>query len=238
MSDFNKVFEKLCYMNDNTIVFLDFLDYMIAGFNINPNYKWGLRGKYGDDEKNLFFSLFQELVKETREKLDSGEDYFDYLGLFYEEHVKSGAKASARGQFFTPQTVSDLLSQLATSDDEVDVRHVYDCCAGSGRLLLAHHARRPLDIIHAEELDDVAARMCVINFMLHGVKGSVCCVNSLSRDFYWGFKTNEMIDVLDGVPSCMDIDEEWMANVFIGVPVGSKEEDEGVVLNTGQTTLI
>lgn len=227
------IYGKMLGRNDGYQVFLDFLDWVIANFNINPHFKFKWRGKYSDEEKGMFFKLFTELVKEISEALDKGKGYYDFLGEFYEDTVQSSYKASNMGQFFTPHDVSDLMVRLV-NDGHDEVRSVYDCAAGSGRMLLAHHAECPEDIIVAWELDEVSAKMCVINFLLHGVRGSVCCMNSLSREFYFGFKVNEMMEYgMCGVPHLMDVGCEAEASVFMGV-----ESVVFEVKQSGQTTLI
>lgn len=45
---------------------------------------------------------------ETRIK--EGYKWFDFIGYFYEETVKSSSKASNMGQFFTPHDVCDLMT--------------------------------------------------------------------------------------------------------------------------------
>ena len=53
----------------------------------------------------------------------------------------SRGKASRTGQFFTPQSVSDLVAMIGTQKAE-DHGTVHDCAAGSGRLLLAHYMEK------------------------------------------------------------------------------------------------
>ena len=245
MSKFSEIFEDMSRVNDRTIVFMDFLDFVIAGFNINPDYEFKWRGKY-DDGEGKFYELFQELVKELEDKLSSGEPYYDFLGDFYEEVVQAKAKASSMGQFFTPPEVSTLLSRLAIEDDDEEVKRVYDCASGSGRLLLAYHSMKPDHIIIADELDEVSAKMCTINFILHGVRGAVRCMDSITQEFYFGFKTNEMMEYgANGSPHCMDISELHHALVFFGESYGEivQLKDDGdtggsEVVPAGQTTLI
>ena len=65
---------------------------------------------------------------------------------------------------------------------------VNDCACGSGRLLLAHYieksrtdhsAGRRFRYI-AQDSDPLVCKMCVLNFMAHGMYGEVICQNTLS----------------------------------------------------------
>ena len=117
--------------------------------------------------------------------MERGE-WLDVFGILYEEMYLSRGKASRTGQFFTPQSVSDLVAQIGTQKAE-DHGTVNDCAAGSGRLLLAnymekskldHKAGRRFEYV-AQDNDPIACKMCALNFMVHGMYGRVECRDTL-----------------------------------------------------------
>ena len=244
--EFEKEFNKLTYAHEVSIVFNDFLDYVIDLFTINPDTKLFNYKKYTEKEYEYFNNMFRELVFWTQEALEH-RPFFDGLGTFYEDIVQSKYKAGTSGQFFTPADVTRLMTELVTPEKGPveEVKRVYDCACGSSRTLLSHHAQRPYDICVGWDLDSTSVKMSVINFLLHGVKGSVCQMNSLSLEFFTGFKVNEFIDL--GMPftvyQCQDLRE---SQIFIGDnnynALSVREADEQIVeeimKETVQTTLI
>ena len=255
INKFKEVFEELSRTYENTIVFNDFLDYTIDQFLINPEKdRLFSYNNYTEKDYELFFELFSCLVQAMEEKLKTAA-WFDIIGYFYEEVVQSEFKGKDMGQFYTPISVTNLLSELATNNEEItqdknDIHFAYDPAGGSGRTLLAHHNKRPYDLCFSADLDSTSVKMCVINFILHGVKGSVAHMDSLEMKFYDGFKVNEFIDY--GTPMsvqrCNSLKECY---VFTGVKSNAPKEivtktPDKVTVNsepvtekaTGQTTLL
>ena len=112
--------------------------------------------------------------------------WLDVFGSLYEEMYLSRGKASKTGQFFTPQSVSDLMARVSGLGAG-DHGKVNDCAAGSGRLLLAHYmdkskmdhsAGRRFEYV-AQDCDPIACKMCALNFMVHGMYGRVECRDTL-----------------------------------------------------------
>lgn len=240
---FDKTFNKLCYTREPSIVFEDFLDFVIDQFLINPSLKYFNYSKYSEKEYELFFDLFKELINKLDLELNNGKKWFDVLGYFYEAEVKSKMKASNMGQFFTPIDVCDVMAELTLNpkEDNSEVKSCYDMCCGSGRLLLAHHSKRPFDICLGQDLDITSCKMAVINFILHGVKGSISHMNSITLDWFNGWKVNEMIDY--GVPfTIMECNSESETYCFIGHNKKKEKveikKDKPVCKQTGQTVLM
>lgn len=213
---FDKTFSKLCYTREPSIVFEDFLDFSISQFLINPDKNYFRHENYSEDEQVLFFELFKELVLAQQKELKNHE-WFDMIGLYYEECVQSKMKAKNAGQFYTPMDVCNLMAQMNICDfnyDSSEVVDCYDCACGSGRTLLAHHILRPYDILHGADLDITSCKMTLINYILHGVKGSVNHMDSLTLKWFNGWKVNEFIDA--GIFSIMECENESQTYCFIG----------------------
>ena len=198
MNKFEKIFENLCRQHDPNVIFNEFLDYCIdINLFTTINQNLDFKGREQD-----YFEMFKEWVKITNEHLDednleinSGNNgWYDYLGIFYENTVQTKYKAGARGQFFTPADVCQLMTEL-TIDKEKDYSHkfVNDCCCGSGRFLLAGHNILPNAIMIGSDLDDMACKMTVLNFYIHGVRGSVLHQNTLTLETFQAWRINNYL---------------------------------------------
>lgn len=231
MSEFEDIFNEICYTKEASAVFTDFLNYCIDQFLVNPGKQYFPYDKYTVEEKMMFNSLFEAYILTMNEKLQS-HDYYDFLGEFYEDIIISKYKAGSRGQFFTPVTVTRLMAELTYHNQRLtdDPCTCYDCACGSGRTLLSWHKLRPQDICVGWDLDEQAAKMCVVNFLMHGVKGSVVWCNSLSYDFFDAWKVNEFPFTV------MKVNGFRESTVFIGYDKSrnSSINDE----DTGQTVLL
>lgn len=167
----------------------DFLDFCLELFSIKA-FKGGMQ-----DYATYMFKVSQKSQKYTElalqwfsdvaDAMDRGE-WLDAFGTLYEEMYLSRGKASNKGQFFTPQSVSDLMAQLTSSKEQTSGT-VNDCAAGSGRLLLSHYieksklnhsAGRRFEYI-AQDSDPIACKMCALNLMAHGMAGKVICQDTL-----------------------------------------------------------
>lgn len=203
----------------NLSVFEDFLDYTIGSVCINnqPDPSWGKRYTASDNEK--FFAIMRTLFVVVAERLEKAE-WYDPFGDVYMALVPKGG---ARGQFFTPPSVCDLMATIQCRD-EPQGRYlgvwgtramVSDPTAGSGRNLLAAHAlflrngwREPYLV--AEDVDFLCCKMAALNMMLHGCFGEVVCHNTLTepKEVRHGFIINEAMHPFpSGVPSIRKCDD-------------------------------
>lgn len=133
-------------------------------------------------------------LNDVSQAMNRGQ-WLDVFGMLYEDMYLTAGKASKTGQFFTPQSVSDLMSTIIAqgknqaSSAKVEGRRVNDCAAGSGRLLLAHYmevskldhsAGRPFVYI-AHDSDPLVCKMCALNMMIHGMNGTVICQDTMAQ---------------------------------------------------------
>lgn len=167
----------------------DFCDYLIKFFSIDA-FKAGT-AEYSQHvlsctKKNPDFAGLALLwLDDVKTAMERGE-WLDVFGILYEEMYLSRGKASKTGQFFTPQSISDLMARIRTLRVG-DYGKVNDCAAGSGRLLLAHYidkskldhsAGRRFEYV-AQDSDPIACKMCALNLMAHGMYGRVECRDTL-----------------------------------------------------------
>ena len=243
VNGFEKTFDKLTNQHDPNTIFNEFLDYSIdinLFTTINQNLDFKGREKY-------YFEMFTEWIKITNDALNnpsnhinsSKNGWYDYLGIFYENIVQTKYKAGARGQFFTPADVCQLMTEL-TIDREKDYSNnfVNDCCCGSGRFLLAGHSLMPNGIMIGADLDEVACKMSVLNFYSHGVRGSILHQNTLTGEFYHAWRVNNYL--YHGLPiPHIELVNQREAYNFIGVNSNVKPvELREPVKETVQTKLM
>ena len=238
---FEKTFEKLTHTQDPTRIFDEFLDYSID-INLFTLKKQELDFK-GREEQ--YMTMFQEWVFLTNEKL-SQEDtigWYDYLGEFYESVIQSKFKAGNIGQFFTPSHVCEAMAEMTMMGKPSDGM-INDCCCGSARLLLAGHKHDPKAICIGQDLDSVSVKMAALNFYIHGVRGSVLHMNSITNEFFGGYKVNQYLGYGLPLPHIELLHSYEDAFHFFGEGFNKSIEEEQIVeLNpsgkeTVQTTLI
>ena len=194
MSKFNKIFERLAMVNDRSIIWNNWLDYCI-NLNLLSTQKYEIDFKGNEKEYAEMLSCWLlELNKELENK-----PYYDMLGLFYEELVTSHVKSKNIGQFFTPDDVTKLMTDLTLNGGTLPNQMCNDCACGSGRMLLSAHVQSKGDLICiGQDLDEVSCKMAVLNFWSHGVIGSILHQNTLTREFYQGWRVNNYL--YHGIP--------------------------------------
>ena len=139
----------------------------------------------------------------------------DILGPTY--MARGGRWQQLGGEFYTPQSVSDLMAQMIISKDDV-MRHVAErrpcqiCepACGSGGMILAvgkvFAEHRPWMWVTAVDLSKTAADMTFIQTTLHGIPARVIHGNSLSAEC-WGVWRNvwwEKVGARRGEPVLAD----------------------------------
>lgn len=176
----------------------DFCDFLLDLFSVEA-FEGDQDGFLAWQQQRLqakpnFAILAMAWLNDVSQAMDRGQ-WLDVFGTLYEDMYLTAGKASKTGQFFTPQSVSDLMSTIIApgknqaSSAKVEGRRVNDCAAGSGRLLLAHYmevskldhsAGRPFVYI-AHDSDPLVCKMCALNMMIHGMNGTVICQDTLAQ---------------------------------------------------------
>jgi type I restriction enzyme M protein len=188
---FEKALQKIAYKHTISNVFDDFLQMTVCAFSIGcmeDEYK-KIASRYDKDELQLFSEALAEMTNEYHKGVVCN-GWCDVLGTTF-ENVNSSKQASNSGQFFTPETVCNLMSKL-THDDTFIPENVADCACGSGRNLLAHRAlrdeHRTQTFYHAYDLDKRCVLMSVINYVMHGMHGVVIHMDALTLEVYGGYR--------------------------------------------------
>lgn len=171
----------------------DFLDYCIETFAVENYQKYGSMSEIlsvAKDKCTPYFTVVLYWLTEVDREMNKGR-WKDWFGETYETMYLAKSKASRTGQFFTPQSVSDLMSEIVAGKGEDNAsQRINDCACGSGRLLLSHymqnsspeHYGRSVGYYIAQDIDIVSCKMCALNMMAHGMCGEVHCQNTLTME--------------------------------------------------------
>jgi len=193
--DFHKVLQKLGYYKyDTTEVMTAFLEWVIWGFCSDGSLSWESGKRFKEDERDIFYEMFTEWIKvqDNRIKMDMG--WYDMFGTYYEVHIAGKSRRNGKGQFFTPPHICDFMVLTMGENGQVGQK-VSDPTCGSGRLLLAFHAKFPGNYMCAEDIDRMCCLMTVCNFLVHGAVGEVVHHNSLDPDSWMdGWIVNENLN--------------------------------------------
>ncbi len=98
----------------------------------------------------------------------------DIFGDAYEFLISKYASNAGKsgGEYFTPQSVSKLLSQIVTLDQE-SINKVYDPACGSGSLLLQMKKQFDdhviIDGFYGQEINPTNYNLCRMNMFLHNI---------------------------------------------------------------------
>lgn len=234
------------YRYDVGDVFKDFIDYAVACFSYHGDKVLAdqLKAKYGDDYPRLN-EMLVAWIRIMDKRITDDVSWFDALGTLY-EYLASRSKKSWLGQFFTPESICDLMTQISTFTSEEKTRQkVNDCACGSGRTLLSFNAHHPGNLLYGEDLDPICAKMTALNMAIHGCQGQVTCMDSICQDWKFCYEVNPYHRL--GVPPIPHLVPVSMENCFAKLtppavvaplPVIVPEKSKRTVLaNSGQLSL-
>jgi len=108
----------------------------------------------------------------------------DVIGDAYEYLIGQFAAGAGKkaGEFYTPQSVSKIVSEIVSIGQEnVKPFHIYDPAMGSGSLMLniRQYLRHPEKVhFHGQELNTTTYNLARMNLILHGVDSHQMRVNN------------------------------------------------------------
>lgn len=199
-----RLIEKLGYKYSTWQIFEDFVVMSACTISniVDPLHQeereklyMGIVEKYTHEEVQLFPEMFALLIEALEDELaKSGPN--DVLGKLYhglELHNKW------KGQFFTPQSVADLMAEMSLSDRDPDIEHrgyitVCEPTCGSGVMVLSlaksllknHYNPSQHMVVTAVDIDLKCACMAYLQLSLYGIPavvehGDSLCVKVFSR---------------------------------------------------------
>ena len=126
-------------------------------------------GKTADDKNRLISDVLVNL-QGIDFGLNEAED-IDILGDAYEYMIGQFAAGAGKkaGEFYTPQEVSEILSEIVVTGNN-RLKSVYDPTCGSGSLLLRTARGGNADTIYGQEKNPTTFNLCRMNMLLHGIK--------------------------------------------------------------------
>ena len=126
-------------------------------------------GKTADDKNRLISDVLVNL-QGIDFGLNEAED-IDILGDAYEYMIGQFAAGAGKkaGEFYTPQEVSEILSEIVVTG-KTRLKSVYDPTCGSGSLLLRTARGGNADAIFGQEKNPTTFNLCRMNMLLHGIK--------------------------------------------------------------------
>ena len=168
-----------------------FCDFIISLFSTDSYKQEGFNPSVATPENNDYITLVSIWCWMVAKEMEKG-NAFDLFGQLYEQMFLLKSKASANGQFFTPDSLCRLMADITDSDVEEKegnggLVRVNDPACGSARTLLAHFmAKTSKDYAiaghyyyEAADIDLPTCKMAACNMMIHGMQGRVVCQDQL-----------------------------------------------------------
>lgn len=185
LKTFDKTILDFCgrYGFEPSRVFDDFLRYVINGFTI-PGFPGLSDWRYTEEQNKGFLELYQNFILNLQKKLNDHE-WYDILGETYEAIIAGKGRRSNSGQFFTPMSLCDLMTEITEFNNTKKIPVVNDPTCGSGRTLLSFNSKHMGCYYVAEDVDKTCCMMTVVNFLTHGIRGEVIHHDSLMQEESW-----------------------------------------------------
>ena len=175
-----KAIEKMAVGGHNQFsdCFSNFIDIALSYFCNNMDERQLELRKYVDKNED-----FRNAYKEALQCFgDDAEGYHDPLGDIFMSRISHGDN----GQFFTPESISLLMSEIIMGDKLHDGMTVNDPACGTGRTMLMalkHIRSKGFEPkLYANDLSMTCAKMTLLNFCINSVDGAVTCGDALKMD--------------------------------------------------------
>ena len=175
-----KEFERFAYGQSLSSAFTDLLDWTLLPFKMHETSKAQQQAleTYRTHPKATQLVTLVTLIGE------GSEEFCDPLGELYQQAISNGHN----GQFWTPEHMCDMMAAITIGESLDDNQTVCDPACGSGRMLLSAAKINRKAMFYAADLDITCCKMTLVNMLLNSLQGEVAHMNTLSNDFYKGFK--------------------------------------------------
>jgi len=203
----HKEFDRFAYGQSLHTTFTELLDWALLPFK-----------KFDSSEDQLSaFETFRNHPKVTQLTTlitligDLSEDFSDPIGELYMQAISNGHN----GQYFTPEPICDMISIMSVSENSTPGQTACDCACGSGRMLLAAAKINRSLHLYGAELDLTCCKMALLNLLLNSLTGEVAYMNTLSNEFYTGFKVCTMLLDTHHLPYYVEFTEAEQSNIWL-----------------------
>ena len=203
-----EIFEKTAYRHSYFDTFCTLIDFMIHEFTATEHplikSEYSFPKSYDVTEQSQFKTMLREIQNLCfdRCKLWNGANgWYDPFGCLF-ENVSSSFTKQKSGQFFTPETVCEMMVRMSIEKPTAENigKTVLDPCCGSGRFLLAASNINPGLYCIGNDIDSLCVKMTALNMCLNGAIGEVSCNDGLMAtedNFRFGYKIVPVISLFN-----------------------------------------
>lgn len=169
---------SVSYRHEIATVFDDWLTMCVCALGHGTNEERYLETvkRYSREELTKLVNSFGELFL-IYSNLDDNQ-WSDPLGFLYEE-ITAKRKSQRLGQFFTPEHLCDLITQI-NAPSEWGLKINEPAC-GSGRMILSMNAIIKGNEYIAQDIDPICCKMTALNMAFHRINGRVYQMDVLAN---------------------------------------------------------
>jgi len=185
MIDFKQLltaFERFAYGQSLHTAFTELLDWALLPFKQHTSF----------EEQSAALDSYRthpkvnQLVPLITLIGDLSDGFADPVGELFMQAISSGHN----GQFFTPTPICEMISAMSVGETLEDNKTVCDPACGSGRMLLAAAKINRHALLYGADLEITCCKMALLNMLLYSVQGEIAHMNTLSNEFYKGYKVS------------------------------------------------
>jgi type I restriction enzyme M protein len=200
-----KEMDTLAHTHRYDSVFYDFIDWLVFQHQFPPTDKNPIE-KYTKEEQGRFLKIYQNIQKEVRNRTTlwtndkhPSPTFYDPLGRMYET-ITSKYKSSMLGQYFTPEHIVDMMTQInGVGKKRNEFISIFDPACGSGRMGLSAATHGMLNgnptWVTMNDIDPICTKMTAVNMALNGVVGEAVCMDGLditNESFRFAYKVTPL----------------------------------------------
>lgn len=193
-ADFRAIIERISQSkSSNLTVFTDFCRIAACSLACQTREDEYLEvvSRYSEEEINDFSKALAALILEMESK-----PFTDLLGFYYME-IGSKSSKNARGEFYTPPNVSELMAQMIGDHGQAIARRkpitLNEPCCGAGGMVLAFAKQFApksdgdpsyVDLVRAtcQDISPLSCDMCYINTTLWGIPARIIWGDTLKAE--------------------------------------------------------
>ena len=177
-----KEFERYAYGQSLHTALTEMLDWMLLPFK-----RYDVADEQREAlEKYQSHPKVEQLVKLITLIGDLSENFRDPLGELFMQAISNGHN----GQYFTPEQICDMMAIMNMGNAVEGGKRVSDPACGSGRMLLAAAKLNRSSLLYGADLDITCCKIALLNMLLNSLTGEISHMNTLSNEFYRGYKVS------------------------------------------------
>jgi len=189
---------------------------------IQKGYAAGEPGSRGIDTLKAAFHLMIGAMEDTGQ---------DVLGDVFQGAITYGEN----GQFFTPDSICEVMAKLTVPDQRTDDRRtINDPACGSGRQLLAVAKRQPHWEFTGQDVDHRCVQITAINMALNGLRGWAVWQNTLTLETHRVYRIG--FNLVGGVIREVPIDDSPYMDQRVDEPQTAPPKSTTETISTPDTS--